>query len=118
MGKSGKRSRKKWYALAVVCVVMLLAAYLKVTPGTVRYYGLPQAIEQNGGPVMFEIKGIQYEWYGALEDDMKKGRLISYIQDDDGYYTEFYEIKGRDGLVIAVRRVIMGDWYVIREYAE
>lgn len=103
------------YILAVVCVAVLSAGiYLKMTPGPIRYYGLPEAMKVRKNSVMFEIGGTEYVWHGPWEDDMKKGRLIAYLKDDDGYYCEFYEVKGRDDMVIVLRRVIMGDQYVVK----
>ena len=109
------KKKRKRYILAAVCAAGLLAViYFKMTPGPIRYYGLPEAVWTNDYHAEVTIEGVEYEFYGPWEHGMKRGRLVAYVLRDDGYYTEYYEVKGEEDLLISIRRVIMGDQYVVQ----
>lgn len=108
-------TEKRVAAFAGLCIIagMLLYVALELYPGPFRYRNLPRAA-WSGNEIRIEEKA--YTFYGALEDGMHRDELVAYEIDEDGYVTEFYSVSGYDsGWIIAKRRVVCGDTYVMRE---
>lgn len=112
-----KMSAKERRTIGIIgfCVLAGIILYiaLKLYPGPFRYWNLPEA-EWNGNEVLIGEKA--YTFYGPLEDGMQMGELVAYWKDSDGYYSEFYSVKGYGTeWIVAKRRVVMGDTYLMRE---
>lgn len=106
---------KRITMLAGLCITAGIIFYgaLTLYPGPFRYRNLPEA-QWSGDAVLIGEK--VYTFYGPLEDGMKKGNLVAYVKDTDGYVTEFYSVRGDGfGWMIAKRRAVMGDMYLMQE---
>lgn len=110
---SAKRKRGAGIIGFGIAAGIVLYLALGMYPGPFRYRNLPEA-ERCGNEVRIGAK--TYIFYGALEDGMQRGELVAYVKEADGYVTEFYSVNGDDsGWIIAQRRVMCGDTYVMRE---
>lgn len=109
----GKRGRSIWCVSAVLLGAVFLGGWLLVQPGKIRYRNAKEA-EWNETELVMD--GRSYIFYGALEQDTKRKKLIAYAKDEEGYYWEFYSVSGKgEEWLIATRRGIMGDTFLLKE---
>lgn len=81
-----------------------------------KYRNAAEAYETENGVIIETADGgmREYEFLAPFAN-VKPDKMIACLQDDDGYYEEYYSIKGWDqnDYILCVRQVIMGDKYLM-----
>lgn len=112
-----KRHKKKIVLLfTFLCVgIIFLVVWLVQNPKW-KYRNAAEAYETENGVILKAADGSEREYeFLAPFVNVKADRLIACFQDEDGYYREYYSIKGWDQeeYILCIHQVIMGDKYLM-----